>query len=395
MSKLTGLRQRLLAGFTSRAWRVEMRIDRARFRLRQRLNLVRPVRIAPYRGHGNGREVFLRGRVIEDRKVRRALESDSRWQNLTAAYKRIFSGKVPGARVAAQFAGGHQQVTTDEEGYFECAFTCPEPLSGEALWHAMNLRLLDAVVPGQGPVEARGEVLVPGPRCQFGVISDIDDTIVRTNATQLLRMIRLTLFNNAHTRVPFEGVAAFYRALQQGRGGHGENPIFYLSSSPWNFYDLLEHFMEVHDLPDGPIILRDFGLEEDRLFKSSHRAHKVTEIKNLMHLYERLPFILIGDSGQHDPEIYREVVEQFPGRVLAIYIREVTASAPRRAALEALAADVGRAGVEMLRVPDTAAAARHAVARGYIDADALQAVRARARKDTQAPTELEQLVGGD
>lgn len=392
MSKFTALRQRALSGFTSRAWRMEMRLDRARFRLRQRLDLVRPVRIAPYRGHGNGEQVFLRGRVIEDRKVRRALESDSRWQNLSAAYKRIFSGKVPGVRISAGFAGGRQEVVTDEEGYFECSFTCGASLSREDLWHSMSLRLLDPVVPGQGPVTADGEVLVPGPRCQFGVISDIDDTIVRTNATQLLRMIRLTLFNNAHTRVPFEGVAAFYHALQQGRGGHGENPIFYLSSSPWNFYDLLEHFMEVHDIPAGPIILRDFGLEEDRLFRSSHRAHKLTEIEGLMRMYERLPFILIGDSGQHDAEIYRDVVRHFPGRVLAIYIRDVTASATRRAALERLARDVARAGVEMLRVPDTEAAAQHAAGRGFIDADELGTVRTRARIDAQAPTELEQLV---
>lgn len=391
MSKLTALRQRALSVLTSRAWRLEMRLDRARFRLRQRLSLVRPVRIAPYRGHGNGRQVFLRGRVIEDRKVRRALQSDSRWQNLSAAYKRLFSGKVPGVRVRATFAGGRQEVVTDEEGYFECAFTCGESI-GTAPWHSMDLRLLEQVVPGQGAVEARGEVMVPGSECRFGVISDIDDTIVRTNATELLRMIRLTLFNNAHTRVPFEGVAAFYEALQQGRSGRDQNPIFYLSSSPWNFYDLLDHFLEVHEIPAGPIILRDFGLEEDRLFRSSHRAHKLSEIENLMRMYERLPFILIGDSGQHDPEIYREVVDGFPGRVLAIYIREVTASAHRRAALERLARDVARAGVDMLRVPDTEAAARHAVRNGFIMSDELQAVRTGRREDRRAPGELEQLI---
>ena len=71
------------------------------------------------------------------------------------------------------------------------------------------------------------------------MISDIDDTIVRTGATSLLMMLRVVLLSNAHTRLPFQGVAAFYGALARGASGQDSNPLFYVSSSPWNLYDVL------------------------------------------------------------------------------------------------------------------------------------------------------------
>src|SRR5687768_17759104 len=92
--------------------------------------------------------------------------------------------------------------------------------------------------PGGGRVRSKGHVLVPyGAR--FGVISDLDDTVVRSSATSVLKMACIVVRNNAHTRLPFEGVAAFYRALQLGPASESSNPIFYVSSSPWNSYDIL------------------------------------------------------------------------------------------------------------------------------------------------------------
>ena len=77
-------------------------------------------------------------------------------------------------------------------------------------------------------------------------------------------MAKLTLLHNAHTRLPFEGVAGFYQALQRGRDGEAYNPVFYVSNSPWNLYDLLEDFLDVHGIPRGPLLLRDWSPRRSR-----------------------------------------------------------------------------------------------------------------------------------
>src|SRR5690606_32076573 len=135
-----------------------------------------------------------------------------------------------------------------------------------------------------------------------------------------------TLFNNAHTRLPFAGVSEFYRALQSGRNGKRNNPFFYVSSSPWNLYDLLIDFLDLNNIPEGPLLLRDFGLDHNKAGSSDHMGHKFKEIENILTTYPHLNFILIGDSGQDDPVIYKEVVKKYPNRILVIYIRDVQLS---------------------------------------------------------------------
>ena len=102
-------------------------------------------------------------------------------------------------------------------------------------------------------------------------------------------------------------------------------------------------------------------------------------------LYCELPFILLGDSGQRDPEIYAQVVRENPGRVLAIYIRNVSRDTARVAALEQLAAEVARVGSTLLLAADTFAMAEHAARRGLIAPAALQLVGGQARKEGAEP----------
>ena len=170
-------------------------------------------------------------------------------------------------------------------------------------------------------------MLVPHKAAQFGVISDIDDTVVQTDVTRWLRVLGAVLFGNAHTRLPFRGVAAFYRALEAGVSADGAqrlNPLFYVSSSPWNLYDLLLEFLTLSNIPLGPLNLRAWRGGTSELLPSGHGAFKQAEIRRILDTFPDLPFILIGDSGEEDPEIYGEIVSAYPGRILAVYIRNVS-----------------------------------------------------------------------
>jgi phosphatidate phosphatase APP1 len=224
-------------------------------------------------------------------------------------------------------------------------------------------------------VAGAGQVQIPPRDAGFGIISDVDDTVLQTGATSLGSMLRVTLLQNAHTRLPFDGVSAFYQALHAGPDRTGANPIFYVSSSPWNLYDFLVDFFAIQSLPAGTLFLRDLGLEADRFLQSSHADHKLTQIERVLHAYPDLPFVLVGDSGQRDPEIYLDTVREFPGRVRAVYIRNVTA-ARRAAEVECIAGQVRALGADFLLVTHTAAAAEHAAANGLIHPAAVDEVRA-------------------
>ncbi len=349
---------------------IEERFDAYRFGLKRRLGLLDPFEILPYRGHGTTSELFLRGRVLEEAGITRAGRDDGAWKNILNMARRFASDEVAGARVRASFEGLQVETTADVEGFFEVRFQLPEPLDGPGGWHQVGLELLSPPSPGGGRVRSKGHVLVPhGAR--FGVISDLDDTVVRSSATSVLKMAWIVVRNNAHTRLPFEGVAAFYRALQLGPDSRSFNPIFYVSSSPWNIYDMLVDFLNVHGVPHGPLFLKDWSLS----VLGKHRDYKIGVIRGLLRTYENLPFVLIGDSGEEDPEIYLQAVREHRGRIKAIYIRDVT-SVERDAEVRAMAEEARRLGTEMLAVPDTTAAAEHAASVGLIAPDAIAAVRA-------------------
>jgi phosphatidate phosphatase APP1 len=196
----------------------------------------------------------------------------------------------------------------------------------------------------------------------------------------MLAMGRTVLLANARTRLPFAGVSEFYKALQLGRNGKRNNPFFYVSSSPWNMYDLLTDFLDLNQIPAGPIMLRDIGFGGETKLRGGHMGHKFKEITQILEAYPELKFVLIGDSGQEDPKIYREVVKQFPDRVLAIYIRDV--QLPDR---EKIAIDVSKSlledKVEMVIVDNTVEAAEHAAKIGLIYTEAIPAIEQEKKED--------------
>jgi phosphatidate phosphatase APP1 len=324
-----------------------------------------PLIILPYLGYGTAQKLTVCGRVLEDEGFLPSADADTRWRNLVRFYKRLESDEVPGARIRARFLGTETETTTDAEGYFRLSLV-PRGRLGPGPWQDVELELL------QPPSGARAiaQVLVPSKRAEFGVISDIDDTIVASHVAKKLKMLLTVALSNARTRKPFKGVAAFYRALHAG-----VNPLFYVSKSPWNLYAPLVEYLAVQGLPAGPLILRDFGI-------SLNKNHKTEAIEEILATYPKLKFILIGDSGEDDPEIYSGIVHRFPQRIRVIYIR--TVNPKRTAAVEKLIAEVAKTGCQLVLAPEAESAAAHAAAEGLIQASELRAVRSEKESESRA-----------
>ena len=181
-------------------------------------------------------------------------------------------------------------------------------------------------------------------------------------------------------RLPFEGRDAL-RALQEER--KAVRTIQCSTCRDPGIYDVLAEFLAIREIPEGPLMLRDWGLSERELLPTSHGSHKIEAIRGIIELYPTLPFVLIGDSGQEDPEIYREIVARYPSRILAIYIRNVTPDARRAERIRALAREVAEAQSELLLAADTGEVAAHALDRGWIDSGALERVERLPTRDRQ------------
>lgn len=312
--------------------------------------------IVPYRGYGTRDKVRVLGRVLRDRGVSSGLKPASKRQNLIDTVKRLMSAEVPGVKLRLTSGSSSIDTESDEEGYIDVEL--PIEKGSGALWEVVRVELLDPEP--DVDVHALAECLIPSPEAEFGIISDIDDTVVETGATNKVKMFATVALNNAKTRTPFDEVGSFYHALQ-GRSSRDrpKNPLFYVSSGPWNFFDLLEEFFRINEIPLGPVLLQDFGVDEKKLFQSEHDDHKLEQIESIMSAYPDLPFVLIGDSGQRDPEIYTQVLRDEPGRVKTIYIRDVTPET-RDTEVRELAREAEEQGVALQLVEDTASAWNHA-----------------------------------
>lgn len=290
----------------------ERRWDAARLR-RRADRTPESFRIDAYLGHGGPEGVVVRGRVLDNPPPAPVMEGEGAGAALRRSLGQFVTDELPGVPLRVEVGDATVEVETDDEGYFRAELR-PSALTDP--WH-------------DGWVELAGEyrglteqhrtpvrVRVPGPDARFGIVSDVDDTILETGVQRVGMMLRQTFTGSALTRTPFPGAAELYQDLAAAPDGQS-NPVFYVSSSPWNLYGFLVGFLRHRDFPLGPVLLRDL------IGNRQGRARKHERIIEILELHPHLPFVLIGDSGEKDPEIYADIVRTHPGRVLAVYIREV------------------------------------------------------------------------
>jgi phosphatidate phosphatase APP1 len=374
---------------------VEYHFDQLKTRLEARLDpLNRKILIIPYFGYATENEVHIRARVLFDNGLSPATDADKLWKNLLNTYRRINSDEIPSAVVQVKVNGQTAEITADEEGFLTVDLALEKPLDAKLLLHDIQFKLLrlppSPKLPSVFPeVTATGQVILPPRTAQFGIISDLDDTVIQTDVLHLISMARNTFLQNSRTRLPFSGVAGFYRALQNGTS-KTYNPIYYVSSSPWNLYDLLLDFFTVREIPVGTMFLRNFGFPE--VYSEGHKSHKLAVIEQLLNTYPHLPFILIGDSSQLDPEIYTQVAERYPQRIRVIYIRDVTPLSTRDEQVKELAQRLKGLGVNLLLVKDTVAAAEDALQRQLILPEAMPDIREERATDNRPPDKVDEVV---
>jgi phosphatidate phosphatase APP1 len=275
-------------------------------------------RVVSHTGYGSDTFVRVLGRVLLTRRPEshpgadaeapvselRAAEDEQRgWRAFITA---------PAMNVPLKITVGDRTVLTrsDRSGYIDV--TVKDHGLGPG-WH-------EAVINADGAQEVGAAVRVIGPDETFGIISDIDDTVISTSLPRPLIAAWNTFVRTESARHVVPGMATMYRTLL---AEHPDAPIVYVSTGAWNTAPHLGRFLKRHGYPLGPLLLTDWGPTNTGWFRSG-QEHKRACLHRLANEFPNIRWVLVGDDGQHDPKIYGDFAEERPDRVQAIAIRELT-----------------------------------------------------------------------
>ncbi len=201
---------------------------------------------------------------------------------------------------------------TDSSGNLDARIPNPGLAPG---WHRIDLR-------SERSATVQGRIRVISDQSRFGIISDIDDTVLSTLLPRPLVAAYNTFVAQEQARSPVRGMAGFYRDLLRH---HQDAPTIYVSTGAWNTAGTLRRFLARNAFPDGPMLLTDWGPTNTGWFRSG-RAHKEQCLETLVEDFPNISWVLVGDDGQRDPVIYGEFARRHPQQVRAIAIRELSLS---------------------------------------------------------------------
>ena len=329
-----------------------------------------PLQIIVFQTYGSNTHLYVKGRALEDENI--DLTKKNFIHLLINSWKRFETDVIGNCALKLKLPNGDiHEFETDREGYFLLALdkTDLQSMCNEEGWLIFEVSYADKTLKRSIQLENRfpGEMLIPSPDATFGVISDIDDTILQTGMVSLLkwRVLYNTFLKTPERRIPLTGAPEFYHLLHRGASGEKSNPIFYVSNSPWNLYLYLEFFLRSNNFPKGPILLRSLSafFKRYKLKGPDDRPHKINEILNILKTYPTLSFVLIGDSGEKDADIYLEIAKMFPDRIKAIYLRSVR---HKKKMLRVAGLFRGYKVIPVLLVEDSEQAIQHAKENGLI-----------------------------
>ena len=238
-----------------------------------------------YRGFGSPEEIVILGRVTETQFRTKTTSSNSLLHALRFI-RSYLANPLSNILVEAEFGGQQAQARTDKTGIFEIHIQKPRlERASDAEWFTAAVSL-----PEYPDVPTKSApVLVEGGNNTFGIITDVDDTVLISNATKKLKLLYATIFQSPDRRLPFPGVSKFYNALVAGTHGSNNNPIFYVSSSHFNLFAFLQRFFELNELPKGPVMLkRTTGFASIITTVGKHHQ-KQDDIVTIMNAYPDLP----------------------------------------------------------------------------------------------------------
>ncbi|WP_346845670.1 phosphatase domain-containing protein [uncultured Rothia sp.] len=294
-------------------YRISDRFHQAREK-RARSNREEPV-IVPSVGYGSAKDGWVRvvGRALYKtelfEKVFNSLDSNVTSTEPIRGWRSFTAIAISYAPITITVDGQQFQVNTDRGGVLDAKISIQlSPGMHEVLMHT------------PGSMIARTTVYNVPPEQKIGVVSDIDDTVMVTALPRPVLAAWNSFVLNEHARTPTPGMSVLMDRIHRE---YPDAPFMYLSTGAWNIAPTLHRFLTRNAYPKGTFLLTDWGPTTDRWFRSGS-AHKVNSLSRLAEEFPEMKWILIGDDGQRDPDIYSGFAVRYPQNVAAILIRNLT-----------------------------------------------------------------------
>jgi len=266
--------------------------------------------VIPYAGYGGDGWIRVLCRVLLTKPGRPEETEKARYRNIRG-WRSFTSVPVDDVEVTITAGGREHRVTADRGGVVDTRIEVSLGIG----WNTITLRTDDSPT-----VEA--PIYVVDPSVKFGIISDIDDTVMVTALPRPFLAAWNTFVLDEHARRPVPGMAVLYERLARAHAGA---PVIYLSTGAWNVAPTLTRFLSRNLYPSGPLLLTDWGPTHDRWFRSG-RDHKRDTLSRLAKEFPDVRWLLVGDDGQHDEELYGNFAASHPENVTAVCIRQLSTS---------------------------------------------------------------------
>jgi phosphatidate phosphatase APP1 len=266
-----------------------------------------------YYAFGSGGAAVLEGRLIDQQAHALPTLDDSRRRNLRRNLRLLFNKERGHTPVCATLDDRHWRARTDVEGYFSIELQRLDALAFG--WHRVRVTA--------GPITARIPLLLLPPENVHGVISDFDDTLMITEVNRRWRMLANTFLRNPLQRHVVPGMPALFRSLVNRNPSPEAAPVFYLSASPRQLHMPLQAVLDHNGFPPGVLITKRVTNDATREPLFDQMRYKLARCEEILARAPQVRFTLIGDDGEHDPEIFHELRQRYPQRIDAIWIRRV------------------------------------------------------------------------
>jgi phosphatidate phosphatase APP1 len=263
--------------------------------------------VIPYTGYGSTTWIRVLGRVLLTKQPLGRLAADE--PTGARGWRSFTSVPVEGATVSVVVAEHEHEVQADRSGIIDAVVGVTLPPG----WHTIRLS-------AEGSEWREAEVFIVDPATRFGIVSDIDDTVMVTSLPRPLLAAWHTFVVNEHARATTPGMPVLYERLTSS---HPSAPVIYLSTGAWNVAPTLTRFLSRNLYPAGALLLTDWGPTPDRWFRSG-REHKRSSLARLAAEFPQIGWLLFGDDGQHDEAIYAEFATEHPNSVHGVCIRQLT-----------------------------------------------------------------------
>ena len=281
--------------------------------------------IFPFQGLRIGNSIHFEGQIIHvSNSGNVAKPNDTLWRNLKRTYQIYTPTKIKKRVRSLKIVVDSKSVSTplDKFGYFHIVIEVDNYLIDRL--HEVEFYLGDKQIFINKEVGS-SSLIINKDDFNIGVISDIDDTIIVSHSTNNLKKTALVGFKNAFSRKVVSETKELYNFLDSK-----VCQFFYVSNSETNLYLLIKWVLKLNGSPNGPIYLKRirsyrniFNNKKRKTFLEKQN-HKIGRIETLFDYFPLKEFILIGDSSQNDPEIYKYISIKFPKRVKAVFIRNIS-----------------------------------------------------------------------